>query len=82
MNPEALLARVGNKMLIAALGSIGMVRVCWLDGEFQCLNSADRRAPEFVIARFRANDIVSGLSSKQWNVLSNKLAAFLKKRGS
>lgn len=82
MNPETLLTHVGNKLLTAALGSTGYIRVCWLDGEFQCLNSVDRRAPELVIARFHADKIVSGLTPDEWTKLSNNLTTFLKERGS
>lgn len=82
MDPEAVLTQVGNKLLMAAIGSTGYVRVCWIAGEFQCLNSADRQAPELVVARYRADKIVSGFTPDEWEKLSEKLAAFLKKRGS
>lgn len=80
MNPKTLVTEVSRKMLTAALGSVGLVRVCWLDGEIQCLNSTDRRAPEVVITRFPAHRIVTGLNSAEWSRLSEKLSNFMKQK--
>jgi len=80
MNPEFLLVEVGRKMLTAATGSIGLVRICWIDSKIQCLNSADRRAPEAVITRFPAHRIVTGLNPTEWSRLKKKLATFMKNK--
>jgi len=73
MNPETILAEVGQKMMIAAIGSTGPVRICWLDGKFVCLNSSDRQTTELVIACYSPDQIVKGLSSDEWRTLSKRL---------
>ncbi|GAG36565.1 unnamed protein product [marine sediment metagenome] len=80
MNISEILPITSHKMTAAAYSCIGIIRVCWLQGKIQCLDQTDRRAPEIVFGRYKADKIREGLTSKEWDKLAGSIRYYMEKK--
>ena len=53
----------------------------WQAGNFVCVPAGLKKAPEIIFAKITSFSLETGLSSKEWDALEEKIYNFLEQKG-
>lgn len=78
MNPEQTLSTLAVSMCKIAAEHTGDVLICVLDKQIVVVEDTKRDVPMKIVARFKTENIRTGLTPDEWTQLSRKIARALK----
>lgn len=76
MSPEELLNQAMEAIEKRGITGSGQYHICYYEGKIQCLSTTAMVEQGLVFGTYANHNLTEGLTTKQWDQLSNNIAGF------